>query len=113
MSKRTFGRGIGLAAAIAVAGAVVTPVTASAADASTATAKASTDFNGDGYADVAVAAPGAKVNGHARAGYVAVVYGSAKGAAPRTSRSSARTPPASRAPPRPTTATATASPRVT
>ncbi|MFF4251811.1 FG-GAP-like repeat-containing protein [Streptomyces sp. NPDC001663] len=82
MSKRTFGRGIGLAAAIAVAGAVVTPVTASAADGAAVTAKPSTDFNGDGYADVAVAAPGAKVDGHARAGYVAVVYGSAQGAAP-------------------------------
>jgi hypothetical protein len=82
MSKRTFSCGIGLAAAIAVAGAVVAPVTASAADVGAATSKPSTDFNGDGYADVAVAAPGAKVNGHANAGYAAVVYGSAKGAAP-------------------------------
>jgi hypothetical protein len=81
MSKRMFGRGIGLAAAIAVAGVVVAPMNASAADARAAAAKPRTDFNGDGYADVTVAAPGAKVNGHAGAGYVAVVYGSAKGAA--------------------------------
>ncbi|MFD3497567.1 FG-GAP-like repeat-containing protein [Streptomyces sp. NPDC058678] len=37
------------------------------------------DFNGDGYADLAVAAPAATVGGKTKAGYVAVLYGSAKG----------------------------------
>ncbi|MEJ8669315.1 hypothetical protein WKI71_15310 [Streptomyces sp. MS1.AVA.1] len=37
------------------------------------------DFNGDGYDDLAVAAPNATVNGRAKAGYVAVLYGSANG----------------------------------
>ena len=37
------------------------------------------DFNGDGYGDLAVAAPNATVNGKAKAGYVAVLYGSASG----------------------------------
>ncbi len=37
------------------------------------------DFNGDGYGDLAVAAPPATVGGKAEAGYVAVVYGSANG----------------------------------
>ncbi|WP_405734074.1 FG-GAP-like repeat-containing protein [Streptomyces sp. NBC_00028] len=37
------------------------------------------DFNGDGYRDVAVAAPIAKVSGKTGAGYVAVVYGTKSG----------------------------------
>ncbi|CAL9494179.1 FG-GAP and VCBS repeat-containing protein [Streptomyces sp. Tu 3180] len=37
------------------------------------------DFNGDGYRDVAVAAPLAKIDGKSGAGYVAVVYGTAGG----------------------------------
>ncbi|MET8802217.1 FG-GAP-like repeat-containing protein [Streptomyces sp. NPDC004546] len=37
------------------------------------------DFNGDGYADLAVAAPTATVDGNKGAGYVAVVYGSSSG----------------------------------
>lgn len=37
------------------------------------------DFNGDGYQDVATAAPGATIAGQARAGYVVVTYGSASG----------------------------------
>ncbi|WP_406492904.1 VCBS repeat-containing protein [Streptomyces sp. NBC_01604] len=37
------------------------------------------DFNGDGYPDLAVAAPEASVGGRTKAGYVAVLYGSAKG----------------------------------
>ncbi|WP_406477847.1 VCBS repeat-containing protein [Streptomyces sp. NBC_01615] len=37
------------------------------------------DFNGDGYEDLAVAAPYATVGGKAKAGYVAVLYGSASG----------------------------------
>ncbi|MFH0517221.1 FG-GAP-like repeat-containing protein [Streptomyces sp. M41] len=37
------------------------------------------DFNGDGYRDVAISAPIAKVAGKTGAGYVAVVYGTASG----------------------------------
>ncbi|MFJ8465168.1 FG-GAP-like repeat-containing protein [Streptomyces swartbergensis] len=37
------------------------------------------DFNGDGYADLAVAAPTATVGGETGAGYVAVVYGTKNG----------------------------------
>ena len=44
------------------------------------------DFNGDGYEDLAVAAPGARVKGNSQAGYVAVVYGSANGLDTRTKK---------------------------
>ncbi|MFD4550674.1 FG-GAP-like repeat-containing protein [Streptomyces sp. NPDC058466] len=37
------------------------------------------DFNGDGYRDLAIAAPIAKVSGKSGAGYVAIVYGTASG----------------------------------
>ncbi|MFG2135056.1 FG-GAP-like repeat-containing protein [Streptomyces sp. NPDC048751] len=37
------------------------------------------DFNGDGYADLAVGAPGATVGGQSGAGYVAVTYGGPHG----------------------------------
>ncbi|WAU82019.1 FG-GAP and VCBS repeat-containing protein [Streptomyces sp. Qhu-G9] len=33
------------------------------------------DFNGDGYADIAVGMPNATVNGKAKAGYISVIYG--------------------------------------
>ncbi|MFD7409473.1 FG-GAP repeat domain-containing protein [Streptomyces sp. NPDC059866] len=39
------------------------------------------DFNGDGYEDLAVAAPSGTVNGRVEAGYVAVLYGAADGLA--------------------------------
>ncbi|MET9757952.1 VCBS repeat-containing protein [Streptomyces sp. NPDC006372] len=82
ISKRRIGRGLAVAAAIAVATAVTGPAAAhavDAADAPSAAARLHDDFNGDGYQDLAVAAPRGKVDGQARAGYVAVVYGSAKG----------------------------------
>src|SRR6266498_5852274 len=37
------------------------------------------DFNGDGIADLAIGEPGATINGHANAGDVIVIYGSAAG----------------------------------
>ncbi|ELS53167.1 hypothetical protein STVIR_5845 [Streptomyces viridochromogenes Tue57] len=37
------------------------------------------DFNGDGYEDLAVAAPEATVDGRYQAGYVAVPYGARAG----------------------------------
>ncbi|MEU5594450.1 VCBS repeat-containing protein [Streptomyces sp. NPDC020298] len=80
MSKRRFRSRLGLVAAVAVAGAVVGPVSAHAAGAQAAGAQSvRADFNGDGYADLAVGASYGKVGGHARAGYVSVVYGSSTG----------------------------------
>jgi hypothetical protein len=83
MSKRRIGRGAAVAAAVAVVAAVTAPVAAQAADAAptapAAAAKLHDDFNGDGYADLAVAAPTATVGGKKGAGYVAVVYGTKNG----------------------------------
>ncbi|MGW2518782.1 VCBS repeat-containing protein [Streptomyces sp. NPDC001617] len=80
MSKRTFRSRLGLVAAVAVAGAVVGPVSAHAAGTQVSGAQSvRADFNGDGYADLAVAAPWGMIGGHSRAGYVSVVYGSATG----------------------------------
>jgi hypothetical protein len=78
MSKRRVGGAV--AAAVAVVAAVTTPMVAHAAPAAPSVAeKLRDDFNGDGYQDLAVAASRGKVDGQAQAGYVAVVYGSAKG----------------------------------
>ncbi|KUL61763.1 FG-GAP-like repeat-containing protein [Streptomyces sp. NRRL S-1521] len=43
---------------------------------------AADDFNGDGYADLVVGAPGGTVSGQAKAGYVVVTYGSKSGLDP-------------------------------
>ncbi|MFF6810964.1 FG-GAP-like repeat-containing protein [Streptomyces sp. NPDC012403] len=64
-----------VAGTLAVPGAYAAPAGAPAAGA----AQPRDDFNGDGYADLAVAAPTATVAGKKGAGYVAVVYGSATG----------------------------------
>ncbi|WP_031476869.1 FG-GAP-like repeat-containing protein [Streptomyces bicolor] len=69
---------VGLAVVLAVTGATL-PAAHAVADTKPATAELKDDFNGDGYADLAVAAPDATVDGRTRAGYVAVVYGSASG----------------------------------
>ncbi|PIM66937.1 hypothetical protein CTU88_38575 [Streptomyces sp. JV178] len=69
------------AAAALAAGGLALPL---AAPASAATAKAD-DFNGDGYKDLVVATPRAKVNGQTEAGQVTVLYGSSSGVS--TSRS--------------------------
>ncbi|MCX5338839.1 FG-GAP-like repeat-containing protein [Streptomyces atratus] len=63
-------------AAPAVSYAEDTPAGALAVDAA---ASVRADFDGDGYTDVAVAAPGGTVNGKSGAGYFAVVYGMAEG----------------------------------
>ncbi|MFG2501528.1 FG-GAP-like repeat-containing protein [Streptomyces sp. NPDC048441] len=74
-----------LIAAVAVT-ALATPFAVVAATAGSATAapvaasKPVTDFNHDGYADLAVSASRGAVDGTVGAGYVSIVYGSASGA---------------------------------
>ncbi|GGV57402.1 hypothetical protein GCM10010294_04060 [Streptomyces griseoloalbus] len=65
-----------VACALAVPGAYAVPAQQPAAAGTTGPHD---DFNGDGYADLAVAAPTATVDGKEGAGYVAVLYGSANG----------------------------------
>ncbi|MFF1922071.1 FG-GAP-like repeat-containing protein, partial [Streptomyces sp. NPDC058221] len=72
-----------LAAALLVsAGLTVVSLTPGEAHAAGGRATSADDFNGDGYADLVTAAPGATVSGKAQAGYVAVTYGSADGIDP-------------------------------
>ncbi|WP_225832373.1 FG-GAP and VCBS repeat-containing protein [Streptomyces sp. NK08204] len=73
-------RGSTALAALLVAS--LTPVVLSPTPASAAPSGLQGDFNGDGYRDVAVAAPAATVNGRSWAGQVAVVYGTANGPDP-------------------------------
>ncbi|MEV6313873.1 FG-GAP-like repeat-containing protein [Streptomyces sp. NPDC051776] len=68
-----------LAAAALLAGGAGVWALSGGAQAATGSADAQDDFNGDGYADLVVGAPDAKVSGKSRAGYVAVMYGSADG----------------------------------
>ncbi|UPZ31075.1 VCBS repeat-containing protein [Streptomyces sp. LRE541] len=69
-----------LAAAVLLAGGFgAMALTAGAAQAATGSAAAQDDFNGDGYADLVVGAPDATISSKAKAGYVAVTYGSATG----------------------------------
>ncbi len=63
-----------LAGALAVPAAQAVPMSGTSG-----TERPRDDFNGDGYADLAVAAPTATVGGKKGAGYVAVLYGSANG----------------------------------
>ncbi|WP_432020204.1 FG-GAP-like repeat-containing protein [Streptomyces sp. 1222.5] len=70
------------AAAAALIGAFTVPLAAGTASAGEAAAPVREDFNGDGFQDLAVAAPAAKVGGHTWAGYLAISYGSANGLGP-------------------------------
>ncbi|MEV0845948.1 FG-GAP-like repeat-containing protein [Streptomyces sp. NPDC049954] len=70
-----------LGAALLVAGGL-SICTLTPAQAAQGKAAAADDFNGDGYADLVIGAPGGTVSGKAQAGYVAVTYGSAKGLDP-------------------------------
>jgi FG-GAP repeat len=65
------------AASAALTGGLLVAVTAGAASAAVTGSKV--DYNGDGYADVAVSAPTAYVAGHAGAGSVVALSGSATG----------------------------------
>ncbi|MER5176925.1 FG-GAP-like repeat-containing protein [Streptomyces sp. NPDC002896] len=69
------------AVAAMTAGGLALPL---AAPASAAGATAD-DFNGDGYTDLVVATPKAKVNGGSQAGQLTVLYGSASGVSPNRS----------------------------
>jgi hypothetical protein len=64
-----------VAAAAAATAGLVLPSGATAA----APRAVASDFNGDGYADVAVGVPDGTVGGHAKAGYVNLVWGGPKG----------------------------------
>ncbi|MCX4908539.1 FG-GAP and VCBS repeat-containing protein [Streptomyces sp. NBC_00878] len=72
-----------LAAAVLLAGGFgAWALTGASAQAAQGSADAQDDFNGDGFADLVVAAPDATVSSKAKAGYVAVTYGSATGISP-------------------------------
>ena len=58
------------------------PADAAAAHAAPATWTRGSDFDGDGFDDLAIGAPGGEVGGVAGAGYVTIVPGSRKGADP-------------------------------
>ncbi|WP_226966962.1 FG-GAP-like repeat-containing protein [Streptomyces phaeolivaceus] len=77
MHRRTYALAATTAATAALALALVPhPATARpAAD----TTPLTSDFNGDGYADLAVGVPDGTVSGKAKAGYVNLVWGGAKG----------------------------------
>jgi len=74
---RISGRTVLRCAAVA---ALLTAPLAAVAPATAATKAPITDFNGDGFADLAISAPNATVSGLADAGYLSVVYGSSAGA---------------------------------
>ena len=80
MSNRTRTWRTALAVVLAATGAVALPAAhAAAEDVPPVARKLQDDFNGDGYADLAVGAPSATVGGKTKAGYVAVLYGSKSG----------------------------------
>ncbi|GAA3802087.1 FG-GAP and VCBS repeat-containing protein [Streptomyces phyllanthi] len=70
------------AVAAALIGSLGMPAVADTASAKDGATTVREDFDGDGYQDLAVAAPGAKVGGHAWAGYITISYGSAHGLDP-------------------------------
>lgn len=70
-----------LAVALALGGVVALPAVAGAAP-----HEVRDDFNGDGYADLAVGAPDGTVAGRAKAGFVGVLYGSPSGLKTSTKR---------------------------
>ncbi|MGW5861570.1 FG-GAP and VCBS repeat-containing protein [Streptomyces sp. NPDC055239] len=84
---------ISTAVAAALIGSLGVPIVAGTASAKDGATTVREDFDGDGYQDIAVAAPGAKVGGHVWAGYITISYGSAHGLDPaRTTVITADTP---------------------
>ena len=80
--KRALLVGMGLVLVGGTASPVVTPTGASSA-AAVAREAMPFDFDGDGYADLAVGVPGEDVRGVKDAGVVQVLYGSASGVSAR------------------------------
>ncbi|MES4901014.1 MULTISPECIES: FG-GAP-like repeat-containing protein [unclassified Streptomyces] len=77
---RTARLGSPLAAAVLLAGGFSAwALTGASAQAAPASVDVQDDFNGDGYADLVIGAPNATVSDKAKAGYVAITYGSASG----------------------------------
>ncbi|MBL1080743.1 FG-GAP repeat protein [Streptomyces actinomycinicus] len=72
-------RTLALATGIALAAGALLAVPAADAAPQPPAEQVRADFNGDGYGDLAVAAPYASVSGRTHAGYVAVLYGSPRG----------------------------------
>ncbi|MBZ3900926.1 FG-GAP-like repeat-containing protein [Streptomyces griseiscabiei] len=70
-----------VAAVVLLAGGL-TAMSLGPASAAPAKVGVADDFNGDGYADLVVGAPNGTVSGKAKAGYVAVLYGSKSGVSP-------------------------------
>ncbi|ATL29239.1 FG-GAP-like repeat-containing protein [Streptomyces formicae] len=70
------------ATALAATGLAVPLATSAAASEPTEPPPLTSDFNGDGYADLAVGVPSGTVDGKARAGYVSVVFGGEYGLGP-------------------------------
>ncbi|MFF2524889.1 FG-GAP-like repeat-containing protein [Streptomyces liangshanensis] len=85
MSSHRFHLSAATVAAVVIAVTGTAPAVSYAVDTSAgaraldAPASTRADFDGDGYPDVAIAAPGGTVNGQVGAGYIAVVYGMADG----------------------------------
>ncbi|MFF9779609.1 FG-GAP-like repeat-containing protein [Streptomyces sp. NPDC013978] len=80
-STRTARVSAPLAAVVLLAGGL-TALSLGPASAAPATVGVADDFNGDGYADLVVGAPNATISAKAKAGYVAVLYGSKSGVSP-------------------------------
>ncbi len=99
-----------LATAILAAGLAPLSLTAPA---SAAPAKHADDFNGDGYRDLAAAAPYTPVGGKTDAGAVVITTAPRTASAPPAVPSSPRTRPASPAPPSRATGSASPSPPAT
>lgn len=70
---------VGLATATALVGGVASAAGGASQLSAAESAAMTEDFNGDGYQDLATAAPEAAISGQVRAGYVVVTYGSATG----------------------------------
>ncbi|KAA0929749.1 FG-GAP-like repeat-containing protein [Streptomyces apricus] len=79
MRTRTYATLAATVTAAAATALTLTPVAAAAPHAAVRPSPSTSDFNGDGYADLAVGVPEGTVDGKARAGYVNVLWGGKRG----------------------------------